>query len=144
MNYFAYGSLMSRARLAELCPAAKPLHAATIPNHRLAFLGRSEQWGGGTAAISLATGRQVWGGVYEIDDECRAAIERSGAPDGYVWAWTQVEDESGVRKRVGLLVKVRGMDEAPPSAKYLDVLRRAWEEWGRDPADFDASIAKSE
>ncbi len=143
MNYFAYGSLMSRARLAELCPAGKPLHAANIPNHCLAFTGQSEQWGGGTAMIRLATGREVWGGIYEIDEGCRAAIERSGAPDGYVWTWTQVEDESGARERVGLLVKVHGMENTPPSTKYLDVLRGAWEEWGRDPADFDASIAES-
>ncbi len=137
MLYFAYGSLMSRSQLERLCPDAKPLRAACVPNHYLAFLGHSKAWEGGTAAIRLSPGHEVWGGVYEIDEECRSAIERAGEPDGYVWALTRVHDADGERIRVGLLVKVRDMEESAPAAEYLDVIKKAWEQWGLNPTDLN-------
>ena len=141
MIYFAYGSLMNRSGLADLCPRAEPLRCARISDHRLAFTGSSSQWGGGSATIRLAPGRDVWGALYEVDEECRRAIERSGEADGYVWAWTQVMDEEGKRIRAGLLVKVRHLEAASPSPEYLDVLRQAWTQWGRAAEDFETGAS---
>jgi hypothetical protein len=133
MYYFAYGSLVNRERLIELSPSAAPDRVARIPHHALCFTGRSQAWGGGTATIGLAPNCDLWGALYEIDDAGRAAVERSGGSDGYVWAFTAVEDESGERIRAGILIKVRDFQRSDPSEAYLEVLKNGWRQWGLDP-----------
>lgn len=135
MKYFAYGTLLDRATLRKLCPGAEPLQAARISNHRVAFTGRSSRWGGGgTSTIRLAVGSEVWGGIYEVDDACQAAIVASASEDGYVWAWTQVETDEGERVRVGLLVRVRDLEENEPSPAYMEAVRKALRAWGLSEA----------
>ncbi len=132
MHYYAYGSLLNRDLLRVLCPTARPLGTASIAHHTLCFTGRSETWGGGTATIRLAPAQRLWGALYEIDAAGREQIERSGAVDGYVWAFTPVEDASGALVRAGLLVKVRDLQPAEPSPEYLEVLKAGWAQWGLD------------
>ncbi len=136
MLYFAYGSLVNRERLRELCPAAKPVSTARIPHHSLCFTGHSQSWGGGTATIGLAPAADLWGGLYEIDAAGRREIERSGEPDGYVWAFTAVQDSHGELIQSGLLIKVRDLTRSAPSDRYLAVLRAGWIQWGLDPDDM--------
>jgi hypothetical protein len=76
--FFAYGSLVNPEFLADLCPVVEPLGTARIPHHALCFTGHSKRWGGGTATIGLAPSNDLWGVLYEIDGEGRAAIERAG------------------------------------------------------------------
>jgi hypothetical protein len=131
--YFAYETLVNRDRMRDVCPRARPVTAARIPDHGLCFTGRSAEWGGGLATIGLAPTRDLWGGLYEIDERGRAEIEKVGAGDGYVWAFTTVLSEAGERVRAGLLVKVRDLEPAEPSETYLEVLRTGWRQWGIDP-----------
>lgn len=133
MYYFAYGSLVNRERLLQLCPTARVLQTARIPHHSLCFTGSSKIWGGGTATIGLAPNRYLWGGLYEVDEEGRGAIEESGLADGYVWAFTDVEEAGGERTRSGLLIKVRDFERNDPAEAYLDVLKGGWRQWGFDP-----------
>jgi hypothetical protein len=133
MYYFAYGSLLNRDRIAELSSTARPASTGRIPHHALCYTGHSQRWGGGTATIGLAPASYLWGGVYEIDETGRAAIENSGADDGYAWAVTGVETGDGERLRVGMLVKVRDFERVDPSAAYLEVLKAGWRQWGLDP-----------
>lgn len=141
MLYFAYGSLVNREKLLELCPTARPLRAARITHHALCFTGQSQTWGGGTATIGLAPACSLWGGLYEIDEEGRARVEASGSPDGYVWAFTRVEDANDEGEKVGLLVKVRDLERAEPSSVYLEVLTSGWLQWGLDPEGMLRDIA---
>lgn len=134
MDYFAYGAEMHRDRMRELCPEAKPLHPARIPHHTVTFTGRSDAAGGGLATISLASGRDLWGAVYRIEDGCRQALEEWGRENGYVWSWTQVRAQDGERERVGTLVKVRDLETTTPGPAYLEALKEAWRDWGLDPA----------
>ena len=133
MLYFAYGSLLDKKRCSELCPTARPVGTAKVPHHSLRFTGASKVWEGGTATIGEAAGSDVWGGLYEIDEAGRRAIERSGEDDGYVWAFTSVESGDGARIQVGTLVKVRDFEDREPSKKYLKALRAGWKEWGLEP-----------
>ncbi len=133
MLYFAYGSLVNRDQLLALCPTAKPLGTARIPDHALCFTGHSAVWGGGTATIGLAPTAELWGALYEIDAAGRDRIERSGQSDGYVWSVTQVENSNGERIQTGILVKVRDLKRTTPSDAYLEVLRAGWAQWGLDP-----------
>ncbi len=141
MLYYAYGSLVNRDKLLELCPAAVPVSPAKITDHALCFTGHSQVWGGGTATIGQAPGSDLWGGLYEIDAAGRAEIERSGKPDGYVWALTSVENAVGERVRAGLLVKVRDFERVEPSAAYLEVLTSGWVQWGLDPNEILQDVA---
>ncbi len=144
MIYFAYGSTLNRDQLSELCPDADPLEPAKIPHHVLAFTGSSRRWGGGTATIRLATDRDVWGGIYEIDAACRRALEEMGAEEGYVWCWTGVESREGERTRAGVLVKVRDLTPSAPSDDYLEVLRAAWDQWDLDVTELEAAVRSTE
>ncbi len=132
MFYFAYGSLADPEQMEELCSDAQPVDTGRIPHHALCFTGRSERWGGGTATIGLAPNRELWGALYEIDEGCREAIERTGAPDGYVWAFTSVERSEGESVDAGVLCKVRDLQRHPPSDEYVAVLEAAWKKWGLD------------
>lgn len=133
MIYFAYGPEMARERMAELCADAQPRQPARIPHHRVTFTGRSESWGGGLVTITLAVGRDLWGALYEVDEECRARIEAFGDEMSYVWCWTQVLGSKDERVRTGVLVKVGELEETAPSPKYLEALKAAWQEWQLDP-----------
>ena len=141
MLYFAYGSLVNRDQLKKLAPSAVPVGPARIHNHALCFTGNSETWGGGTATIGLAPNQDLWGALYDVDDDGRAAVERSGMPDGYVWAFTSVADEAGERVQSGLLVKVRDLERRDPSSAYLEVLKAGWSSWGLDPQALLQDIA---
>ena len=143
MRYFAYGSLLSRARMSDLCPDADPLFPARIPHHRISFTGNSAQWKGGTATVALATGSELWGGVYEIEADCRGAVEAHGREENYAWSWTSVESMEGERQRVGLLVKVRDLNPSEPSSEYLKAVEEGRRDWGLDAADLDLSGGES-
>ena len=134
MIYFAYGSNMHRARIAEACASARPLRVARIPNHSVIFTGRSASWGGGTATIGLAAKRDLWGALYEIDKACRTQLEADGRGDGYVWTWTYVIDGEGERVRAGMLIKVRDLEQTTPAPEYLELLKEAWRQWDLDPS----------
>jgi hypothetical protein len=134
MLFFAYGSLVNPDVLAELCPGAIPVGKARITDHALCFTGHSERWGGSTATIGLAPNCDLWGALYEIDDDGRAAIERSGAPDGYVWSSTSVRNGDGAPVSAGVLCKVKDFERHSPSEDYLNVLKAGWEHWGLDGA----------
>lgn len=141
MYYFAYGSLLNRERLLHLCPTARVLQRAGIPHHSLCFAGSSVVWGGGTATIGLVPNRYLRGGLYEVDEAGRQAIEESGLADGYVWAFTGVENPGGERIRTGLLIKVRGLERNDPAEAYLDLLKAGWRQWGFDPEALLADIS---
>ncbi len=132
MLYFAYGSLVNPAALAELCPDARQVGTARITHHALCFTGHSQRWAGGTATIGLAPNCELWGALYEIDDKGREAVERAGEPDGYVWALTPVEDADGNRVTAGVLCKVRDFERQQPPADYLEILKAGWDHWGLD------------
>lgn len=144
MIYFAYGSMMDRNRLAEICPEAKPVSVAKIPHHAVTFTGHSSKWGGGTATISLTAGLDLWGGLYEIESGCRAKLAESHLAGGYVWSWTSVETAQGSRVHAGLLVKVRDLERSAPSPDYLAALKAGWEQWGLEPADLLQSLPPEE
>ncbi|MBI4513450.1 MAG: gamma-glutamylcyclotransferase [Gemmatimonadetes bacterium] len=140
--YFAYGSNLSRRQMQERCPGARALYRARIPHHRLGFTGASESWGGGTATIVLAPGEDLWGAVYEVDEEC---LETLGAREGLAYALSQTEclQEDGGRLRPYLFVKVRDLEERPPSERYVEVIRRGFEDWGLDPRLLDRAVDRS-
>ena len=144
MLYFAYGSMMDRERLTELCPEAKPVSAARIPHHAVAFTGHSSEWGGGTATIALKVGSNLWGALYEIDPGSSALLAGSHTADGYVWSWTAVETSDGAQVHAGLLVKIRDLEPTAPSPDYLAAMKEGYKQWGLDPEGVSQTLSSKE
>lgn len=83
MLYFAYGSNLDTARMARRCPRATVVGPASLPDHRVAFVGRSRAWDAAVATVTPADG-VVHGLLYEIDDGDLAGLDRfEGAPHWY-------------------------------------------------------------
>src|SRR4051794_22635086 len=68
--YFAYGSNMERAAMAERCPASKPLGLARLPRHRF-FVARA-----GFASVARDPRRTVWGVLWDLTLADMPALDR--------------------------------------------------------------------
>jgi len=64
--YFAYGSNLCVAQMAERCPSAQVVARALLPDHTLIFPRRSARRNCGVASIAACSGRVVWGAVYRL------------------------------------------------------------------------------
>jgi hypothetical protein len=65
--YFAYGLNLSPELMAGKVPQARCLGPAKLKGWRLAYFGRSSQWGGGCESLVEEPGRAAWGLLYELD-----------------------------------------------------------------------------
>lgn len=128
--YFAYGSNMDPAQMAERCPGSVALGAARLSGWRLTFTRDSPAWGGGVAHIERDPDDDVWGVLWELSDENLAALDeyeglRVGA---YVREHVTVRfEEREVEAEVYIAVP-RGFKR--PSRKYLSALVRGAEAHG--------------
>lgn len=89
MFYFAYGSNMLTARLAERVPSVRPIGAAWLTGHQLHFHLRGGD-GSGKCNV-LHTGRDsdiVHGVLFELDAE---RLERLHAAEGPAYAFLELD-----------------------------------------------------
>lgn len=116
--YFAYGSNLSRARLAERVASVRVVGPARLPGWRLTCdkLGRD---GSGKANIVTAVASEVWGAVYRID------------PDD----WRVLDRFEGGYER--LLVRVHPQAGVPSQDRFLEVQTYASTRLTDDPVPFD-------
>ncbi|MEJ2592891.1 MAG: gamma-glutamylcyclotransferase [Candidatus Thiodiazotropha sp.] len=77
MRYFAYGSNMSHARLAQRTPSAKRIGVAELAGHRLRFhkVGHLDGTGKCDAEHTGVATDRVIGVVYEIDDSEKTLLD---------------------------------------------------------------------
>jgi len=131
MFYFAYGSNMERVQLKRVCPKAKFVAAAVLPDHELVFSGKSRMWGGGIADIRGVAGKKVEGVVWEISEAERKVLdEYEGYPDLYVTKEVQVRTTSGKGVTAFAYVMASPGRELPPSKPYKRLLISGAEEHG--------------
>lgn len=86
MRYFAYGSNMSYARLAQRTPSAKRLGVAELVGHRLRFhkIGHLDGSGKCDAEPTGLDGDRVIGVVYEIEESEKPLLDHhEGVGQGY-------------------------------------------------------------
>ena len=135
MLYFAYGSNMERVQMKRLCPKARFVAAAVLPDHELVFSGSSRMWGGGIANIRDVPGKKVEGVVWEIGESERKALdEYEGYPDLYVRKEIQVRTKAGKIVTAFAYVMANPGREAPPSKPYKRLLISGAEEHGLSEA----------
>lgn len=131
MNYFAYGSNLSKAQMARRCPDAKPKFTAILPNYRLIFTGWSRELKSSTASIRPFIGEKVVGAVWDISDKDLQRLDRyEDYPTTYDHINVLVIDEDGVASRAMTYIKRRQSDEARPSPEYLTTIRQGYKDWG--------------
>lgn len=84
MHYFAYGSNMLHARLHQRVPSARPLGVARLVRYRLAWHKASTDGSGKCDVVPSHDVDEVWGVLYAIDSDHKAALDRvEGVGDGY-------------------------------------------------------------
>nr|WP_102958979.1 gamma-glutamylcyclotransferase family protein [Mangrovicella endophytica] len=93
--YFAYGSNLSKAHMAALCPGAEPVGAATLADYRLVFRTFAD--------IEPAAGCNVVGGLWRVTAACEAALDAYENLDG------------GLYRRIEILPQWLGPDAIPPA-----------------------------
>lgn len=80
MLYFAYGSNMQFDQMKERCSSARFVCTARLKDHRLAFTRLSKNRQCGVADAIQNMGAEVWGTVFEIDENEIGALDKS---EGY-------------------------------------------------------------
>ncbi|MGD2175207.1 MAG: gamma-glutamylcyclotransferase [Candidatus Brocadiaceae bacterium] len=145
MLYFAYGSNMDLEQIRERCPSAGFQFRAKLPDHELGFTRKSRRRGCGVADAVPTDGGEVWGVVYEIDEEHVPCLDRwegygpyrAECRNAYVRKKCTVlkEGEPARRLEVFTYFANRQPDPPPPSESYMQLITEAAKCWGL-PHDY--------
>lgn len=125
-TYFAYGSNMSFKQMKYICPSSKFIKRGFLPNHELVFDGHSLTRRGPTANVKEMRGERVWGGIFEIDDECIKILDRrEGTKKGaYYSIHLDITDDEGQQNFCLAYVGSDKREVGKPPDSYLDIVRR--------------------
>jgi gamma-glutamylcyclotransferase len=151
--YFAYGSNLKLSEIQRTCPSAERVCRAWLPGHRLTFPRKSTGRGCGVASIEPTEDGEVWGGVYRIAEQERAALEsregfksnRPVAENAYVRENVTVfeDGDSACPLEVLTFIANPQPDPSKPSEEYLQLIFDGGREWGVD-GDYLAALANTE
>lgn len=130
MNYFAYGSNLSKKQMSARCPESKPKISVTLPNYKLIFAGYSRDRKGGTASIKPFKGQRVNGAIYEITEKDLKKLDTfENYPLIYdrirVTAWT----DTGDPVEAITYIKKDQSPESKPSPEYLASIMQGYRDW---------------
>ena len=127
--YVAYGSNMDLAQMAHRCPQAEFMGKGTMKDWRLLFKGSQT---GSYATIERKEGYTGPVLLWQISkaDEGRLDIYE-GFPDFYYKQRVEVETEHGLEKGMAYIMHEE-RQLGTPTARYYDVLERAYEAFGFD------------
>lgn len=132
--YFAYGSNLSEAQMAERCADSSLWRPAVLRGYRLAFGNRSSYRGGGVATVLPSpNGDSVAGLLYRLSEADLAALDRWEAyPKKYGRGAVPVIDDTG-ETQSALTYFLNDYFPNAPSQAYLDIIRTAYTRFGFDP-----------
>ena len=126
MKYFAYGSNLDAAQMAERCSDSKVICVARLQGYCLKFDRYSDGWGCGVADIVREQGSEVWGLLYEISERDRYALDRyEGHPRLYRRIEVDVFDNANQKYCALSYEVVRKDGHIAPSSEYLRILLNA-------------------
>ncbi|HZS81301.1 MAG TPA: gamma-glutamylcyclotransferase family protein [Stellaceae bacterium] len=82
--YFAYCTLIGRTAMTKLCPSARPIVVAHLPEHRMGFARYGAAPGEGGCTFVPAAGEAMFGVVYRLLEAELAALGAvAGVPRGW-------------------------------------------------------------
>ena len=124
--YFAYGSNMDRAQMRERCPESSFLGWGWLNDHRLAYVGWSERWGGGVATVVPRRGDRVPGFLYFVTTADLRRLDRyEGAPRIYRRKIVTIHLGTEPGRTTAVTYRHTGAPERPPGPQYLRVIQDA-------------------
>ena len=128
--YFAYGSNMDIAAMAERCPASRPLGIARLPRHRLMIAHE------GYATVARDPRRTVWGILWDLALADVPALDRyeGVARRLYVKMAQPVLSEHGPRR--ALVYVARSTAPSRPRPGYVEGVLAAAEAAGLPAANL--------
>lgn len=155
MLYFAYGSNLNPDQMARRCPGHQVVGLAALRDYRLFFPLTSHDWGGGVSSVTPSHGANVWGVVYELNDQDLSALDGyegfRGPGDqhnvydreGVFVDLTRPDDGSIPRRIRALCYLARPANPAPPSKRYMDAVLTGARHH-RLPEEYVAALEKTQ
>ena len=118
MYYFAYGSNLNHAQMAERCKGSKFIKRALLKDYRFVYDSYAGHREGAVANIVQAIGSEVWGALYEISKENLRELDKyEGYPTAYQRKEFEVQDDDGHLIRAIAYYRT-GKTEGKPSKGY--------------------------
>ncbi|MEZ8220541.1 putative conserved protein YtfP, gamma-glutamylcyclotransferase (GGCT)/AIG2-like family [Candidatus Fervidibacteria bacterium JGI MDM2 JNZ-1-D12] len=129
--YFAYGSNMKHSQMRDRCGKGwRFLKRAYLPGYKLVFDGYSEKWKGAVANVVKSEGETVWGGLFEVTEECIGKLNKcEGHPKHYKRQKLQVFDDDGNCYTAYVYLR-EPQGQGKPSRKYLEALLQGAKDCG--------------
>ncbi len=117
--YFAYGSNMNHAQMNKRCPSSKFIKPGYLNNYKFIYDGQSKRWDKKAVAnVVYSDGCQVWGGLFEINEDNLAALDcYEGYPASYDKEMLEVQDTDGNKHKAWVYLRT-GEKPGTPSEKY--------------------------
>ena len=132
--YFAYGSNMNLAQMANRCPTAKAVGASQLPNYLLIF--------NKYATVIPSNGGATPGAVWEIDDDAEKALDfYEGYPTHY-----RKENVSVIVNNQVVMAMVYIMNRngyCLPDRYYLEVVTQGYIDIGLDLSSLKEGIERT-
>ncbi len=137
--YFAYGSNLKLRQFQRRCPGSTVVGRARLPGYRLAFTRYATKRKGGVADIVAEEDAEVWGVLYDVDDEGMASLDAfEGVPRAYRRETVRVTDDEGVEREAETYVANK-TGEFAPGREYLDLIVTGGREHGL-PDEYIRSV----
>lgn len=124
--YFAYGSNLSEEQMKKRCPDSKLIGKAVLKGYKLDFTIFSSRWNGGAADIVQDANNEVWGLIYELNDEDIDKLDKcEGHPKFYRRITKKVINESKEEIEVQIYEVVNKKSFIKPSEEYFSIIINA-------------------
>ena len=137
--YFAYGSNLKLRQFQRRCPGSTVAGRARLPCYRLAFTRYWTKRKGGVADIVAEPEAEVWGVLYDVDDEGMASLDAfEGVPRAYRRETVTVTDDEGVEREAETYIANK-TGEFAPGREYLDLIVTGGREHGL-PDEYIRSV----
>ncbi len=122
MYYFAYGSNMNFKQMKIRCPKAIFIKRVYLENYKFIYDGYSFYRKGAVANITPCNKTIVWGGLYEIDEECLKSLDRyEGYPSAYDREELEVKDKDENKFKAWVYLR-EGKTKGIPSKEYREII----------------------
>jgi gamma-glutamylcyclotransferase (GGCT)/AIG2-like uncharacterized protein YtfP len=117
--YFAYGSNLHHLQMKKRCPKCRYIKKIILKNFQLTFRNK-----GGWADIEKNNNKKVHGGLYLISKYAESRLDKyEDYPIVYKKIYFKHEN-----KKVMAYTMVRKTKLVPPSARYLNIIKRGYKD----------------
>lgn len=131
--YFAYGSNLDPAQMADRCPTAALVGPARWVGRRIAFGGYSVRWDGAVATFVEEAGALLDGLLYRVSEADIASLDyHEGHPFVYERVACTVQIDRGRRRRAFTYKMPLHSRGVAPSPEYLGLIAEAYGAHGFD------------